>query len=297
MLTALMPAMANALRGVMTDQQTRGLMQALGNCNQPLVHNGPMAVTPQLPRSTGGGTYNGDYWSWQDYGDIVNINNGGDTFVGGDSFTHINNSFPIFNNFNNSTHNLSTTNLNNTFNYNYGGDSFYDFSDRTTIRLGDIFNITNQGDTIFNLINNPPGQRGERGAEGRAGRDGRDGRDGTQGSRGETGPQGEPGPPGLSIIGPAGPQGQEGPPGKDGLQGPAGPPGITTVIYVGEPGTGGVSKQVLTGVKLKTIEVEYVDSVDVTCSEDGGIEVNVNKGSLPLPAGIIETKETIRVLG
>lgn len=331
MLTALMPAMANALRGVLTDQQTRGLMQALGNCNQPLVHNAPVSVTAQMPQGSGpgrgngghgdgwpglpgndGGMFNANYWTWSDFNDIVNFNNsttnnsdnrvfGGNTINNnfnnsfGDTFTYLNNLFNAYNTLTTNTHNHSTTNLNNTFNYNHGGDSFYDFSDRSTIRLGDIYNVTNRGgDTIITLVNNPPGQRGERGARGSDGRDGRDGAAGTAGTRGEAGPQGEPGPPGLAIVGPAGPQGQEGPAGKDGLQGPAGPPGVTTVVFVG--GEGGVSKQVLTGVTPQKSEITFMIGGEVECNEDGGVSFTPQYVSLDLMTGIKETKETIRVL-
>jgi hypothetical protein len=53
MLTQLMPAMAQAMQGISSDQAARQLMQALGNCGQPLAHRGPVAVAPG-PRGGGG---------------------------------------------------------------------------------------------------------------------------------------------------------------------------------------------------------------------------------------------------
>lgn len=261
MLTQAMPALSRALGNVLSPQDLRALMQVLGNCNQPLQHRGPVQIAPATPNfgGGGGGMFNRPYWNWNEYRNI--INNGGDSF------------------YDNRTNNFST------YNQDFSTNYFQTFSETFNNNFDNSTNIFNT------YINNPPGQKGDPGEKGDKGDPGAPGRDGTNGA------DGTPGTRGLSIIGPAGPAGKDGDPGKDGLQGPAGPPGITTVIFVDGPDRPSVDQEVLTGVKFKTIEIEYVDSVDVTCSEDGGIEVNVNKGSLPLPTRIIETKKTIKVLG
>jgi hypothetical protein len=212
-------------------------MQALGNCNQPLEHRGTVGISPQLPRSSGGGMYNGDYWDSSQYGDIFNFNNQNNNFFDqsittGDQYTYANNN--PFNYFNTTSYGDSNTyNDFSTFSYNYGGDSFYDLSDRRTIRLGDVFN--NPSTNIINLINNPPGQRGERGDRGADGQRGDRGDRGDSGTRGADGAPGERGSNGLTVVGPAGPPGSPGRDGADGLQGPAGPPGVTTVVLIGDP--------------------------------------------------------------
>lgn len=288
MLTQLMPAMARAFGNSISDQQLRSLMQALGNCNQPLEHRGEVALPQQMPPGSGrGGMANGDYWNWDDYGDLVNPGNninlntnnplningdtvtypnnadGGNYFVnrgnrGGNSYSSDNNSFNEFS----------------TFSYSYGGDTFADYSDRSTIRLGDIFNQA--GDTIINLINNPPGRPGRDGRDGRDGVGG-DGRDGRDGERGEAGVPGERGAPGIGLVGPAGPPGQAGPAGANGLQGPAGPPGVTTVVVIGDPGNQRTKE--ITFVKKLNVgygQIRYLKggTVNVSCAADGSISAS-----------------------
>ena len=270
MLTQLMPALARSLSGTMSDQQVRSLMQSLGNCNQPLEHRGEVSFTPQMPRSTGGGTYNSEYWNWSDFGDIVNLGDNINNF-GGDSFTHFGGNNTYNNITNRNTYNNTSNSFNeySTFNYNYGGDTFNDFSDRRTIRLGDVFNRA--GDTIINIVNNPPG------LPGRDGRDGRDGADGSRGDRGEAGAPGERGRDGISIVGPAGPAGADGRDGRDGLPGPAGPPGVTTVIYVRDPGdTRSKEIKFVKSIVPSYALVKYVagGEVNVSCAEDGSISAS-----------------------
>lgn len=286
MLTQLMPAMARAFGNSISDQQLRSLMQALGNCNQPLEHRGEVALPQQMPRGSGnGGMFNGDYWNWTEYGDLVNpgnninLNTGNPINVNGDTVTYPNNADGgnyVVNRGNRGGNNyFSDSNSFNevsNFAYNYGGDAFFDMSDRSTIRLGDIFNQA--GDTVINLINNPPGRPGR---DGRDGRDGLDGLDGRAGERGEAGVPGQRGAPGLGFIGPAGPPGQTGPAGQDGLQGPAGPPGITTVVVIGDPGNQ-KSKTINFVKNVEFIEdtIKYVKggTVNVTCAEDGSISAS-----------------------
>lgn len=177
MLTQLMPALARSLGNTLNQNDLRSLMQVLGNCNQPLQHRGPVNLAPTMPQfGAGGGMYNGDYWNWNEYNNVINH---------GDE--------NVFNDF-----------------------SYNDNRDFSTIRLGDIntTNVFNEGNqTIINLINNPPGQRGdpgEKGDTGDPGRDGLDGRDGRDGLSivGPAGPPGQDGADGRDgLQGPAGPPG------------------------------------------------------------------------------------------
>jgi len=177
MLTQLMPALARSLGSTLNQNDLRSLMQVLGNCNQPLQHRGPVNMAPTLPQfGASGGMYNGDYWNWEEYNNIVNH---------GDQYA--------FNDF-----------------------SYTDNRDFSTIRLGDInnTNVFNEGNqTIINFINNPPGQQGDPGEKGDTGDPGRDGLDGRDGRDGLTivGPAGPPGQDGADgrdgLQGPAGPPG------------------------------------------------------------------------------------------
>lgn len=177
MLTQLMPALARSLGNTLNQNDLRSLMQVLGNCNQPLQHRGPVNLAPTMPQfGAGGGMYNGDYWNWNEYNNVINH---------------------------------SDENVFNDFLYN-------DNRDFSTIRLGDIntTNVFNEGNqTIINLINNPPGQQGdpgEKGDTGDPGRDGLDGRDGRDGLSivGPAGPPGQDGADGRDgLQGPAGPPG------------------------------------------------------------------------------------------
>lgn len=184
MLTQLMPALARALGNSLNDQDLRAMMQVLGNCNQPLQHRGPVTLSPDLPNGTGGGTYNNNYWNWEDFNDI--INNYGDN---------------VFNDLTRNTYNDNR-----------------DFRQLQFItRLGD--NITNY---ITNPPGQR-GEKGERGDQGTAGTDGRDGERGERGEPGPpglsiAGPPGPPGAPGRDgadgsdgLQGPAGPPGPPGP--------------------------------------------------------------------------------------
>lgn len=199
MLTQAMPALAQALRGVIPDNAVRQLMQALGNCNQPLVHRGPVSIQPQGPQQNGPGFYNGQQWDPNQFRGLIDANN-------------------IYNN--NSFIDATSTG------YYFGGDQF-SFPTYTTNEVTQTF------------INNffPQDPSGGFGRDGRDGRDGapgtggggRDGRDGSPGGgfggpgrRGPSGPPGNPGRPGESgSAGPAGPPGEDarGRPGRDGRDG------------------------------------------------------------------------------
>jgi hypothetical protein len=181
MLTQLMPALSNALGNALNPQDLRALMQALGNCNQPLEHRGPVAFTPSMPPGGGGGgMYNENYYDYRDFSSIIN-NVAGDTNV-----------------------------FNDIDQRDFSTPTFQTFFDNR------IFN-TFEGN-VTNIINNPPGQRGERGEQGTAGERGERGEPG-EGGPGTTiiiqGPAGPPGQPGVDgLPGPAGPAG---PPGSFGI--------------------------------------------------------------------------------
>ena len=70
MFTQSMPALAQALSGALPEAALRQLMQALGNCQQPLTHRG--AVNLQPPSATGpGGLARSGVWRASDYRDIL----------------------------------------------------------------------------------------------------------------------------------------------------------------------------------------------------------------------------------
>jgi hypothetical protein len=176
MLTQVMPALVRSLGNTLNQNDLRSLMQVLGNCNQTLEHRGPVNLSPTLPQfGAGGGMYNGDYWDWNEYNNIVNE---------GDQYSF-----------------FDISNDNRDFRTIRQGD----------INTTNVFNEGNQ--TIINLINNPPGQRGdpgEKGDTGDPGRDGLDGRDGRDGLSvvGPAGPPGQDGADGRDgLDGPAGPPG------------------------------------------------------------------------------------------
>ena len=188
MLTQLMPALARALGQTLGDQDLRALMQTLGNCNQPLQHRGPVNITPNTPTSTGGGTYNSNYWDWSDYSSIIN-NYGGDNVFNDIAFNSYNDNRDFRN------IDLSTR----------LGDTFVTFVNNPPGQRGE------KGDRGEDGVGTPgrdgePGERGEPGPPGLSivgppgppgspGEDGKDGKDGLQG------PAGPPGPPGPVIPG------------------------------------------------------------------------------------------------
>lgn len=65
-----MPALAQALAGSLSEPALRQLMQALGNCQQPLTHRGEINLQP--PYSTGpGGLVRPGTWSPNAFGDLL----------------------------------------------------------------------------------------------------------------------------------------------------------------------------------------------------------------------------------
>ena len=172
MFTQSMPALAQSLSGALPDGAVRQLMQALGNCQQPLTHRGAVNVQPPGLSTRGGLAKNGT-WRPSDYknllptagsGGYVDVPGGG----GGSGGGSVNNS-----------HNYDgnqfyfPTDLGFEYTDYYGGDTFnvtgpsnFDYSTHNTVNAGDI----NTNSIRVNYINNT--------YVGTPGRDGRDGRDG-----------------------------------------------------------------------------------------------------------------------
>jgi hypothetical protein len=169
--TQSMPQLAQALSGALPEAALRQLMQALGNCQQPLSHRG--AVNLQPPTSTGpGGLARKGVWKTSDYPGLIPTA-GQDTFVdvAGDTYTNTTNT----NNYDGHQFNFP---INQDFNYNnyFGGDTF-NVAGNSTFDNTYINNTTTQNLNTTNLnveyINNT-----YVGSQGRDGRDGFNGRDG-----------------------------------------------------------------------------------------------------------------------
>lgn len=171
MFTQSMPQLAQALSGALPEAALRQLMQALGNCQQPLSHRG--AVNLQPPTTTGaGGLARPGVWRTSDYRDLLPTA-GQDTFidVAGDSYNNTDNTH----NYDGHQFNFP---INQDFNYNnyFGGDTF-NVAGNSTFDNTTINNTTTQNLNTTNLnvdyINNTyVGQDGRDGANGRDGRDG-----------------------------------------------------------------------------------------------------------------------------
>ena len=199
MFTQAMPALASSLQGALPAAAVRQLMQVLGNCNQPLVHRGPVAIRPgPMGRESGPAYYSNRAWSPDQYQNLLNpggvynnnafidsgvTNNhfGGDDFLFNNSVEFITNTFP------------------------------------TSVVIGQPGTPGRDGlsgTSGANGIDGAPGAAGAAGADGApgaAGRDGRGGRDGRDGFDGVAGPPGLPGLDGLP--------GRPGRPGRDGIAG------------------------------------------------------------------------------
>jgi hypothetical protein len=181
MLTQAMPALVNAMSGSMPQNAMRQLMQVLGNCNQPLEHRGPVAISTNA-RQSERGVYDGNRW---DPNQFQNIANGPSIFN--------NNAFV-------------DSSVNNRF---FGGDEFL-FKSNNEFITNNLFQTIiwgTPGGPVF------PGFPGFPGGPSGPGRDGSDGRDGIGIGIGI----GIPGRPGES--GRAGRDGAAGAPGQDGFPG------------------------------------------------------------------------------
>lgn len=213
MLTQTMPALMKALQSAMSPGQVQSITQALGNCNQPLTHRGPVNISASNYASRGGeypgSTYIGDTWNTHNYGGPVYNEN---TYLGDTNFIEfgdLNNFFNEQNQFYNLYQEYNAgdniTNIagdtNNTINNNINNSQFsfptnnfftnnFDNSVTTTINDNSYFNnvVTNNSYTnnqttnninITNINGNPVA--GPAGPPGQPGQNGRDGAPGSPG--------------------------------------------------------------------------------------------------------------------
>lgn len=268
MNTQAMPALAQALAGVLPDQSVRALMQALGNCQQPVSSRGGLNVqTPQNTNSLGlvspgqwspgsvpSGylptssqfSQNAQYFAFlpADIPQPPGFTTAGYTanFYDGASF-----SFPID----------QTFTVNNVFpgtTVNYGGSTNFQFAggDTLNFRHAMFDSLTIGGTTIFGSPVTFGGGFGLPGGPGAPGAPGVPGAPGT-GTPGTAGSPGAPGLPGRGLPGMRGVAGQRG---ADGLPGPPGQPAAPSE-------GGGMSGPVVVPPVLPTRAFSYVDGVSI----------------------------------
>jgi hypothetical protein len=178
MLTQAAPAIVQALAGVLPDAALKQLVQALGNCVQPLTHRGQVNVQPDSGKLPGGFEPSGGRWNPNDYQGIM-------PRAGGGGFTD----FPGYsqnwntNNYAGSQFSFPTNAEFNTNNY-YGGPTF-NVGGNSYFENSYVTNHTTENLTTNNFnvryINNfpvepgpagPPGDKGDRGNDGAPGADG-----------------------------------------------------------------------------------------------------------------------------
>jgi hypothetical protein len=241
MLTQSAPAIVNALSGVLPDNAVRALMQAIGNCTQPLSHRGAVNFAPNTPGESGPGSWSGGAWNPFDYPELMPDSSAahsrpgmvdvpgwgapggwGSSNYGGDTFN-----FPINQNFN----------LNNF----YGGPNVYNSGDQyTNNSYTTNQTVANQIDARsinVQVINGRP------------------------------------------VRGDAGPQGRLGERGQDGMDGDGGA-GVASFTNIGQYLMPGPWKTFLQDVRLEgVIDIEYVTGV--TCNEDGTLGVVTDTIGIP----------------
>jgi hypothetical protein len=143
MLTQAAPAVVKALVESLPEQAVRALTQAIGNCNQPLTHRGPLNIQPYVYGNRRG-VYTNQRWNPADYkgilpnaGESDNVDlpgyNAGDwnsvNYAGGNFF------FPTDQYFDESNfYGGPTTNI--------GGDTNFETINATTINVTNV-NTTN----------------------------------------------------------------------------------------------------------------------------------------------------------
>ena len=283
MNTQAMPALAQALVGVLPDQAVRSLMQALGNCQQPVSSRGglniqqPVATSNQglvspgqwspasvpsgyIPSSSAGsrdikptsGFLVNQQFSLADIPKPAGFTTSPYTsnFYGGAQF-----SFPID----------QTFTINNVFpgpTVNYGGATNFQFAagDTLNFRHAMFDSLTIGGTTIYGspiTINNGGfGQPGGPGSPGSAGMPGQPGAVGTPGTPGTQGADGRPGSPGIGRPGAAGKPGQRG---QDGLPGPPGQPAAP--LPGGGFPSGGTT--IIGAINFPSRSIQYLEGVKV----------------------------------
>jgi|694.fasta_scaffold00668_7 hypothetical protein len=283
MLTQAMPALAQAMQGVMPQMAVRRMMQALGNCNQPLEHRGPVAIrpttrTPQNELGLGGGQGGGGSFGPGVYSDggVWNQN-----LI--NQFTDVS---QVFNN--NSFIDIPTyNNYFNTLNNNFAGDEFLfntNANYNTNLFPTTIINgvIGSDGINGINGFNGVDGQPGVSGAAGLAGAAGADGAPGVAGPAGAAGAAG--------LAGAAGAAGAAGPAGAAGVAGLPGIPGLP-----GLPGIGG-------GYELRQVDGRFqVNLVQNVTVKAATVSVDVPKYRFDadscelVPDGVDTVEENVNV--
>jgi hypothetical protein len=173
MLTQSAPAVFKALSGVLPDAAIQALVQAVGNCNQPLTHRGPISLSPGHLQESGPGYVQGGRWNPQDYSSLLPTQESasGVDVPGWDSQGGWGNS-----NYYGDTFHFPTNIEFSTSEY-FGGPNFYNAGDQyTNNSYSNTVNTTNVNTKNINVTNingrpvagpaGPQGQRGERGAQG-----------------------------------------------------------------------------------------------------------------------------------
>lgn len=243
MNTQAMPALAQALVGVLPDQSVRALMQALGNCQQPVSSRSEVNFQPNYNTNIGSGAERGlvqpGRWSpasvpggyiptasefgFYNYNPSLNtyvdipsppgmtINGPTNNFYGGSQFA-----FPM-----DQTFNIQNVYPGPTMNVG-GSASFTNIQGDNVVFKNAMFDsITVGGTTIYGSPVSFTSSFGGIGSPGTPGAVGRTGVPGVAGTPGRPGLNAPPGLPGQGIPGRAGRPGERG---LDGLPGPPGQP-------------------------------------------------------------------------
>ena len=184
MLTQTVPAVINALQGVLPDNAVKALTQALGNCNQPLAHRGAVSFSPPPLPEAGPGFSGGGRWNPADYpGLFPDMNSANNVDMPGWGGPWGFNST----NYYGDTFNFPTNQQFTLNNYN-GGPNIYNAGDQYTENMfSNSFTTNNVITNNINTttINGEPiaGPAGPAGADGEPGAPGAPGRPGPLGPR------------------------------------------------------------------------------------------------------------------
>lgn len=179
MLTQSSPAIISALAGVLPDGAMRALVQALGNCNQPLAHRGAVSLSRAGRPESGPGFFDGGAWNPQNYSSLlpsqdISLQTNVDAPGWGEQH------WQGGSNYYGDTFNLP---LNQDFQQNFflGGPNFYNSGDEyVNNTYSETVNTETTNTTNLNVTNinglpiqgpaGPAGRRGERGERGERGR-------------------------------------------------------------------------------------------------------------------------------
>ena len=284
-----MPALVQALTGVLPDTAVRGILQALGNCQLPVQSRG--AVSFQPPQQTiGGATANfgqgliqGGQWSPAAVPpgylptssavanaypfDVSSLLGGGSNFYVDIPQAPGFSTAPFTSNFYGgamfSFPTDQTFNVNNVFpgpTFNIGGSTTFNSIGGDTLFFKNAMfeSLTIGGTTIGPGTGMPTGGGfGQPGAPGAPGSPGVPGLPGTAGLPGLPGTAGAPGPPGTGTPGLPGSPGADGRDGRDGLPGAPGRPAAPSDSGSGGGlGGGGTAP-------LPTRSIEFLTGVSV----------------------------------